>query len=279
MHALGVKRQGARDRLGTGLELGDRLQRRRVGLEAQRGSAGLEPDVDRSEERGGPRPRGAVPLPLLGAQLGAERDELGEVGDDRRPRPARRRGRGRARRGSRRAGSPCRVRRARTAAAGRSAGGTPRRSISSPSAYRAGASAEKTGVSSRSPAGRSAAAQSALSRSASPAIASQTASSAAEELTRGLHGARRSPPRRAPWRRTAPRTATARRRRRARAGGGRTPRSARVSLSDASAKFRTGPVAGRRASPSRRRAARTPARRGRLGEPRSSRAPVASSRS
>ena len=104
-----------------------RARARTSGLAAEQGS------------RGGPGlPVSRAPL---GPELGAERDQLGEVGDRVDVARAPRRGRARARRGSRRAGAPCRGRPARTGAAGRSAAGSPRRS--SPGRAHSARSAER----------------------------------------------------------------------------------------------------------------------------------------
>ena len=189
-----------------------------------------------------PRPRsaavaaqsGAVAVGLLGAHLAAERDQLGEVRDGGDVAGAPRCGRRRARRGSRRAAAPCRRRAARTAAAGRSGRGSPRRS--SRGRARSGPRrAARRRAASRARRRRSSASR--PERALGGRVDGHRLPDVSEQRSQPPRPSARSPRRRGPARRRAPRTATAGGRRPARAGAGRARRSARCRSACASSKF------------------------------------------
>src|SRR5262249_23634415 len=59
----------------------DRLERPRILAQSERVTGRL--DITCSAQRRGPGPGGTIAVALLGASLGAQRDQLGEVGDGR----------------------------------------------------------------------------------------------------------------------------------------------------------------------------------------------------
>ena len=191
MHARGVERQGLRDARRPPAS-SSATASSGVGslLEPQRGAAGSSlPSPAPSSTTVAAQ---AAPSALVAPRRAAGcRARSARRGRRRPPRPrARRRGRGRARRGSRRAGPPCRRRPARRAAGGRSAGGTPRRSTRARARSASAPRGEKTGDLLALAGGRSAAAQSGLSRCglAGDRRPRRDELSAPEELARRLDG-------------------------------------------------------------------------------------------
>src|SRR5262245_18984521 len=80
-HPPGMADERLLDRLPARLELGRRDEQRGVAVHAKRGARALEAAVLVPEQRSGSGPAGTVAVELLGAELRAQRDELGQVRD------------------------------------------------------------------------------------------------------------------------------------------------------------------------------------------------------
>jgi hypothetical protein len=77
-----VKRERAGDRRSARRALGEAEERSAVGVLGQGGTSLGQPLLDAPEQGDRRRPRLPVPGPALGAQVGTEGEELGELGHD-----------------------------------------------------------------------------------------------------------------------------------------------------------------------------------------------------